>query len=82
MMTMLLKLTWQHRDFCTMKAIYIWPALIGLLYLTGVGLSKAKEWKWLDTIIIVSFTMLMLASAYEIISIVSFLHDLNGISSQ
>ncbi|MCP4121821.1 MAG: hypothetical protein GY751_08700 [Bacteroidetes bacterium] len=76
MITMLLRLTWQHRDFCTMKAIYLWPGLMGFLYLIGTGLTKAMEHKWSTKLTTAGIIILSAASAFEIMSLIDFLRKL------
>jgi len=76
MIAVLLKLTWQHRDFCTMKAIYIWPGLMAILYFLGTGMSELLKKSWSKVLILPTLIALIATSSYEIISLVQFLKEL------
>jgi len=75
MIAVLLKLTWQHRDFCTMKAIYIWPGLMAILYFLGTGMSELLKKSWSKVLILPTLIALIATSSYEIISLVQFLKE-------
>ena len=72
MITMLLKLTFEHRDFCTMKAIYIWPGLISIAYFMGVAFNRYLT-KSISAFLIFPFLAFILFSIYEIVSLIIFL---------
>jgi len=72
MITMLLKLTFEHRDFCTMKAIYLWPGLLAIIYFLGVGMNRISNNK-ISTGLNIFVLGISVVSIFEIISLIAFL---------
>jgi hypothetical protein len=67
-----------YRDFGAMKSIYIFPALLSYLKLTGIGLDKMVLFKSLNKIIIYVLSAIVCLSAidiiYLIIQLIKFYH--------